>query len=300
MPVRSQTRWALGAAACAVVVARFLLHGGDEAPPTVPAHMAVTGERERAPSRATRPPTDVVMPSPIAAPADDVSDSSDSVRGRDDRPAAQRRHALTHARLRRARREARLRATRHVTAPVLIDADGVAVPLDVWAQGERFATATPVEASELAEPLGGSRGSVSFWFQPQWSAGSQDDASFLEIADGFVRVVKNVDFVRFEFVDADGVEHGLGASITDWNPGEWHQIAGSWDDGTVALYFDGELVGQATIDTPLVLPHGPRMRVGSDFPEFRPVAAGVVGGVRVTARPLSADEVRQRFVVAYG
>jgi len=42
------------------------------------------------------------------------------------------------------------------------------------------------------------------------------------------------------------------------------------------------------------------MRVGSDFPEFRPVAVGVVGGVRVTAGPLSADEARRRFAGAFG
>jgi len=183
---------------------------------------------------------------------------------------------------------------------MLVDADGVAVPLDVWAQGERFATAAPADVSDLAEPLGGSQGSVSFWFRPDWSAGSQDDASFLEIADGFVRVTKNVEFVRFEFVDANGTEHGLGASIAEWQPGEWHQIAGSWDDGTVSLYVDGELVRQAAIDAPLALPDGPRMRVGSDFPEFRPVAAGIVGGLRVTAGPLSAEQVRQRFAGAFG
>ena len=81
---------------------------------------------------------------------------------------------------------------------MLLDADGYAVPYDVWAESERFGTATSVDASELARRLGGSSGSVSFWFQPRWNDGSQDDASFLEIADGSVRVVKNVDYLRFE------------------------------------------------------------------------------------------------------
>src|SRR5258706_15888945 len=85
MPVRSQTRWMLGAAACAVVVASLLLQGGADAPPTVPLHMAATGERERAPSRATRPATDVAMPNAIAAPAGDVPGASDDVGGADER-----------------------------------------------------------------------------------------------------------------------------------------------------------------------------------------------------------------------
>jgi hypothetical protein len=230
----------------------------------------------------------------MAVPADDGRLAAD-------RPTARRQRALARARLRKARREARRRARRFATSTaMLLDADGSPVPYEVIEEGERFATATPVAASDLAGRLGGSSGSVSFWFQPQWNEGNQDDASFLEIADGTVRVAKNVDFLRLEFVDADGAEHGLGASIGDWKTGEWHQIAGSWDGRMVALYFDGVLVRQAAIDVPLALPEGPRMLVGSDFPEYRPVAAGIVGGVKVNARPLSAEDVRQRFAGAFG
>jgi len=282
-----QARWALGTVACIVAVGVVLHRDADEQPSSP--SVAVTVHHDRAPSPASQRTIERSAPDAIDAPADDV-------RIDDDRASVRRQRALARARLRKARREARLRAKRYGTSTaMLLDADGYAVPYDVWAEGERFATATPVDASELARRLGGSSGSVSFWFQPQWNDGSQDDASFLEIADGSVRVVKNVDYLRFEFVDEDGVEHGLGAPITDWKPGEWHQVAGSWDGQTVALYFDGGLVRQAEIGTPLVLPDGPRMLLGSDFPDYRPVAAGVVGGVRVNDRPLSADDVRQRF-----
>src|SRR5205085_1826377 len=156
------------------------------------------------PKRSIEPAVSVVAPRAVDAQPVDVPDASDDLRAVDHGRVARRSHALIRARLRRAKREARLYARRHGTPmPMLPDADGVAVPLDVWAQGERFATAAPVDLSDLAEPLGGSQGSVSFWFRPQWGAGSQDDASFLEIGDGFVRVVKNVDFVRFEFLDAN-------------------------------------------------------------------------------------------------
>jgi hypothetical protein len=286
MSFGSQARWALGAVICIVAVGVALHRDADK--PTPSPTLTVTAHHDRAPSPTSPRTIERTAPDAIDAPADD--DRID-----DDRSSARRQGALARARLRKARREARLRAKRYGTSTAMLDADGYAVPYDVWAEGERFATATPVDASELAQRLGGSRGSVSFWFQPQWNDGSQDDASFLELADGSVRLVKNVDFLRLEFVDEDGVEHGLGAPITDWKSGEWHQVAGSWDGHTVALYFDGGLVRQAEIDTPLVLPDGPRMLLGSDFPDYRPVAAGVVGGVRVNDRPLSADEVRKRF-----
>jgi hypothetical protein len=287
MSFASQARWALGAVMCVVAVGVALHRDADE--PTPAPSVTVTAHHDRAPSPPSPRTIERIAPGALDAPVDDA-------RIGDDRSSARRQGALARARLRKARREARLRAKRYGTSTaMLLDADGYAVPYDVWAAGERFATATPVDASPLARRLGGSSGSVSFWFQPRWNDGSQDDASFLEIADGSVRVVKNVDYLRFEFVDEAGVEHGLGAPITDWKPGEWHQVAGSWDGHTVALYFDGGLVRQAEIDAPLVLPDGPRMRLGSDFPDYRPVAAGVVGGVRVNDRPLSADELRKRF-----
>jgi hypothetical protein len=292
MRSRSQARWALGAVACIVAVGVALQRDAEQ--PTPSPNVTMMAHHDRPPSPTSPRTIEHTAPRAIDAPDDDV-------RIGDDRSTARRQRALARARLRKARREARLRAKRYGTSTaMLLDADGYAVPYDVWAEGERFGTATPVDASELARRLGGSSGSVSFWFQPQWNDGSQDDASFLEIADGSVRVVKNVDFLRFEFVDEDGVEHGLGAAITDWKPGEWHQVAGSWDGHAVALYVDGGLVRQAEIDTPVVLPDGPRMRLGSDFPSYRPIAVGVVGGVRVNEQPLSADEVRKRFVATDG
>ena len=88
--------------------------------------------------------------------------------------------------------------------------------------------------------------------------------------------------------------------ITEWKTGEWHQIAGSWDGSTFQLYFDGELVRETTISNPFFLPEKPRMLVGSDFPQNRPVAPGIVGGLEVHKRPLSRHEVMKRFVGPVG
>src|SRR5437773_1641070 len=83
--------------------------------------------------------------------------------------------------------------------------------------------------------------------QPQWSAGNQDDADVLAIADGQLRVFKNVNFLRMELVDGDGVEHGLGAPVSDWNSGDWHQIAASWNGHAAALFVDGALVREIAL-----------------------------------------------------
>jgi hypothetical protein len=290
-----QARWTLGAT-CVVVAAGVVLLARPQRRPVPPDVSVAPLERPGfVPSDESPAAAEAVTPIMGVVARSELSVHPDV------RSATRKQRALAHARLRKARREARLRAKRSgMSSAMLLDADGSPVPSAVVAQGERFPIASPMEASELAHGLGGPTGNVSFWFQPQWSEGNQDDASFVEIADGRIRVLKNVDFLRFEFVDDQGVEHGLGASITDWKPGDWHQIAATWDGGAAQLYFDGVLVRETVVDAPLVLPEQPRMFVGSDFPEYRPVATGVVGGVQADARPLSPDEVRKRFAERSG
>ena len=92
-----------------------------------------------------------------------------------------------------------------------------------------FDTAEPFEV-----PFEGDfpdRGTFSFWLNPVWDQTSQDDASFVTVADGRLRIVKNVSFLRYETVDADGNGDGIGVRITDWQPGEWHFVTATWDEG---------------------------------------------------------------------
>src|SRR5262245_16017919 len=214
-----------------------------------------------------------------------------------DRPSALARAqvARERRRLRKARREALLRAKREGRRPTIApDADGN-VPRAVVEHAEQFATATPVEADDLAETVAGEKGSVAFWFQPHWQAGNQDDATFIDMADGQFRLTKNVDFLRLEFIDVEGGTHSIGAPITQWESGEWHQIAASWDGNVFQLYLDGELVREASIDSRFFLPEKTRMLLGSDFPNHRPIAPGVMGGLDARNDPLSPDEAKRRY-----
>ena len=153
---------------------------------------------------------------------------------------------------------------------------------------------TPVDVNDLTK-LAGASGAVAFWLQPEWQPGNQDDADLVDIGDGRLQIIKNVSFLRLEFTDDAGETHGIGAPIPEWKAGEWHQVAGSWNGGTFQLYFDGQLVSQATIGNPFTLPKETGMTIGSDFPANRPIASGVMGGVDVQNQPLSANEVLARF-----
>jgi len=315
----SQARWLLAAASCAVIGALLKLGDlGSEAPAPLRAPAATPAPQRTGADGSVRGPDGTWTESPepgdgagrrvardVPAPSDTEFPTILGPGFHRDQPStvlAQReQRALARRKLREARRKTRLQAKREGTlVRTRPDADGNAVPYEVVKQGEQYLTNTPVEAAQLAKKLGGLSGSVSFWFQPLWQEGNQDDASLVEIADGQLRLVKNVNFLRLEFMDNEGVAYGIGAPIAEWKTGEWHQIAGSWDGSTFQLYFDGELVRETTISNPFFLPEKPRMLVGSDFPQNRPVAPGIVGGLEVHKRPLSRHEVMKRFVGPVG
>jgi hypothetical protein len=159
-------------------------------------------------------------------------------------------------------------------------------------QGALIDTADPAEV-----PFEGDfprRGTFSFWLNPVWDPSSQDDASFVTVADGRLRIVKNVSFLRFEAVDADGVEDGLGFRLTDWQAGEWHFVTATWDGTLIALYVDGVLIGQKDVPS-LDLPADSSVLVGSLFPPGRPIAPGMISSFRFRSRPLGSGAIGNEF-----
>ncbi|MEW6273238.1 MAG: LamG-like jellyroll fold domain-containing protein, partial [Thermodesulfobacteriota bacterium] len=158
--------------------------------------------------------------------------------------------------------------------------------------GEAYDTASAVEVPlEDGFPP---RGTFSFWLNPSWGGTSQDDASFVNVADGRLRLVKNVSFLRFEAVDDQGFADGVGLRITDWAPEDWHFVTGTWDEGVITLYVDGVLVGQKFIPW-LDVPEDSKLVLGSRFPPGRPVAIGTMTTFALQERPLSADAVGRKF-----
>ena len=163
----------------------------------------------------------------------------------------------------------------------------------------QFPTDTPVEVADVPD-IAGASGTLSFWLQPTWEGGNQDDASLLELGDGRLRIVKNVDFLRFEWMDDAGASGGIGAPIVEWKPGEWHAVTTTWNGNAYALYIDGRLVSEKADAGRVGLPKDATLVIGSDFAEARPVAPGVIGNVDVRRRPLTPAEVANQFAAVNG
>jgi hypothetical protein len=153
-------------------------------------------------------------------------------------------------------------------------------------------------ANASASPLDGSftarGGTVAFWLDPAWGAGSQDDASLLRIGND-LQIVKNVGFLRFEAVGADGLGDGVGIPIAGWSPDEWHYITGTWDQGYLTLYVDGVMVSQKFVGAAFDFGSQAMLVLGSAYPPGRAAADGILVDIVVRAHPFSPAAVDHLF-----
>jgi hypothetical protein len=157
-------------------------------------------------------------------------------------------------------------------------------------EDQQYVTTEPIDIPDT-EDFTRDAGAVSFWLEPGWESGDQNDADFIDLGDGGLRVVKNVNYLRFEYTDANGVEHGVGVEISSWEIGNARQVAASWDGTTISLFVDGKLVSQrANPGLKRNEDRGPVV-LGSVYPPDRPVAPGVMTGVQLFNRPLDPHEV---------
>lgn len=170
------------------------------------------------------------------------------------------------------------------------------VPPEVVFEGgkdKRFVTETQVQLEEAGK-IAGDAGTMAFWLKPDWEPSDQNDAVFVQLGEGqqAIRVAKNVNFLRFEFFDAEGRERGVGVPLDDWKPGEWHQVSATWVQGRLALFVDGKPVSQNSFDVVPVLGDEPKAYVGSKLPSGSP-APGEMADVRILNRPLQPNEIQE-------
>lgn len=157
-----------------------------------------------------------------------------------------------------------------------------------------FPTDSQEEVAD-AGPIAGGAGTVSFWLKPEWAAGDQNDATFIQLGDSGLEVMKNVSFLRFQYTDSAGVEHGLGSSLEQWPPGEWRHVAASWVNGQLTLYVDGKMVSQDRYQTPPEFQAETKLYVGSAFASGAPASAAQITGLRVLNRDAGAGEIGAQF-----
>jgi hypothetical protein len=150
-----------------------------------------------------------------------------------------------------------------------------------------------------AANLSGDAGSISFCMQPQWSGTDPSNASLVTLHgntwENRFTVFKNGENLRFLLWPNSGVETGVGAKISSWQPGTWHPVTATYGPdpttgaNTVSLYVDGMLIGQTPYDSEFKLPQVP-LYIGSDYPAGSPAAQSSLMNFQAYNRVLAPSE----------
>jgi Concanavalin A-like lectin/glucanases superfamily len=166
--------------------------------------------------------------------------------------------------------------------------------------GARFST-----DSQFVVPDGGNlkgdAGTISMWVQPDWAGGDESNASLAQLRnpnqwEDRLQIFKNGVYMRFLMGDTAGQESNIGTNISDWAPGEWHQVVASWgqnENGQLmqSFYIDGRLIGQAPVSGGFNVHPGTPLYIGSDMQNGVPGANGAISNFLAYNRPLTPDEV---------
>jgi hypothetical protein len=157
------------------------------------------------------------------------------------------------------------------------------------------------ENAQLTFPAGGivnsEAGTIAFDVQPQWAGTDPTNNSLVQIRDentweNTLELVKNNDALRYIIHDSHGVEYNVNLPIDDWPPGEQRHVTATWSDSQMALYVNGQLVGQTALDNPLTFGDSTPVHIGSDFPGASyGGAGGAISGFKLYGRALDAGEV---------
>jgi hypothetical protein len=145
------------------------------------------------------------------------------------------------------------------------------------------------------------QGSIEFWLRPDWEGGDGQEYAFFEVGDEWqnrMRLMKDgANNLRFMVWDASN-EYGVAYNVSHWQAGEWHHIAATWQDTSIALFVDGVQVGQAEgVTLPVI--NADSLQVGSCSVWYPLWAQAVIDELRISSQPRLGNSLScNRILVA--
>ncbi|NPV46384.1 MAG: LamG domain-containing protein [Armatimonadetes bacterium] len=148
----------------------------------------------------------------------------------------------------------------------------------------------------LLRPKGGT---VEMWVCPlDWRPAENEFHVFFDTrGQGALYLYKFHDSVRLMMLSCDNVAGPYAVSSTelDWEPGQWHHIAGTWSAQGVMAYVDGKPA--AAVPTPCKLPQslGSEVTIGDNPWHLPRSSSSLIDEVRLYDRPLSPAHIAAHF-----
>jgi hypothetical protein len=164
---------------------------------------------------------------------------------------------------------------------------------------------------EQAGNILGAAGTVEFWIRPEWNPDGTTHQFFQaghDFQNGMLLSIDGANNLRFiQWGDDPNtpatewyVERGLGASGANWQAGEWHHIAATWDSaqGIMAFYVDGQLVGtSSTVTIPAFAETTMSFGARRDGPL---PALAAFDEIRISSRARTASEIQADYAAGIG
>jgi hypothetical protein len=111
-------------------------------------------------------------------------------------------------------------------------------------------------------------GTIDLTIEPEWDGADVGNNTIVRIEEpnqwnNRIRIVKNNQYLRYQFFDNTGAERDINFKIDHWQAGDQHQITASWVEGRTSLYVDGQLVGEKEYPGALELGEGSSVELGA-------------------------------------
>jgi hypothetical protein len=171
----------------------------------------------------------------------------------------------------------------------------------------RYGQGLAVDAGDVltyttAGNMNRTQGAVEFWLRPNWDGGDGRNYTFWEVGSEWfnrMRTTKDgANNLRFLVWDST-TEYGVAYNVGDWQSGEWHHIAVTWEGTNIALFIDGVQRGSSDNARP---PDslGASLSVGASLGGSGQEADAVIDEFRISDIPRvgNSDTCTYRLLVA--
>jgi hypothetical protein len=146
-------------------------------------------------------------------------------------------------------------------------------------------------------------GAVEMWVCPvDWKSDDAKFHVFFEVrgrgAFYFYKYWTNTDLLMLTCPEVEG-PYASSRIPTDFKPGEWHHIAGTWSRDGVMAYVDGKPADKMPLEGELPRELGPFLQIGDDPWQFPRTTSSLLDDVRIYDHALTPAHVAAHFAGNY-
>lgn len=135
-------------------------------------------------------------------------------------------------------------------------------------------------------------GTIEFWIKPNWNGNDGQHRVFFSLENKLVINKDSGNNFRFILNNDDSEAHQA-INLSNWQAGEWHHIAVTWNiSGNMKTYIDGAVaINHSARNQDLINPIPSNLSIGSQYNNFQ--SEGIIDELRISNRERTESEILQ-------